>query len=436
MPDTSVVEVAARLGIPLQAAEAVYQHGLTEGEKRARISGVRTLAKDIPLGIDLYRQAAREGMSLSAFLEKIDPSDGYNDGLDAFQRQLVAADIRVRSDLLSGVPAHPVERFWNSDKPGTQALFPEFVNRTWRAAALGSFSPEQTRFYQSSAPISDVLYPAAISNLIRQKQIASAIPLSALIAYVNSIDSATYVAHYLTDDSDERTMKRVAEGTEVPTAVLTGSDHTIRLRKYGRRLKISYEAVRRSPIDRLALHLALLAAQAEADKVNTAIDVAINGDGNGSTAATNSNLTAMDTAAVAGTLTLKGYLNWLMQWANPYNCNVILGRAADVLQALLLNVGSANVPFFQLVGNFQIGGLSPINPGLGNKAIGWTTAVTDRYFLGIDSRFGLEMVMEAGATLTETDRIISSQFNEIVVTESLGFAVFDPNANKTLAINA
>jgi hypothetical protein len=441
--DPKVTELATRLGITVEAAQQIYQAGLLEGERRSVVQSMQPNAKEIPLTRDLYARAYGEGMNLSTYLEKIDPSSRYNDGLDAFQRQLMLADIRTRSDVLAGVPAHPVERFWRSERPGSEVLFPEWCSRVWRQAALGGFAPEQTqRFYQSSAPISNVLHPAYLQQQIRQRQIAPAIPLSELVATVTTIDSGVYQAFYLTEDQDERRMRRVAEGAEVPTAILTGGDHTIRMRKYGRALEASYEAIRRTPIDRLGLHLGLLAVQAEVDKVTTAVDVAINGDGNLNTAATNTNQTAggLDPNAVPAndTLTLAGYLAWRMLWANPYVCNVILARSAYVKQALMLNMGSANAPFFQLVGNFQIGGFRTINPGLDQAAIGWLqdAEIGAHIFLGMDNRFGLEMVVEAGSSMTETDKIISQQFNQIVITESVGFCVFHPRANRTITVNA
>ncbi len=438
-PNTSVAELATRHNVPLEAAQGIYQAGLLAGEERVHVTSVKPRAKELRLTRDLYRMAVERGMNLSTYLETIDPSAEYRDGLDAFQRQLLVADIRVKGDLANGLPAHPVERFWNSAKPGTEVLFPEWVNRVYRGVMFGALRPDQvqSRFYQSSAPISEVLYPNFIEQQVRQKRIAPAVPLSAILAFTQTIDSAAYVSHYLTDDTDERTMKRVAEGAEVPTAILTGSDHTIRLKKYGRKLRATYESIRRTPIDRLALHLALLAVQAEADKVTTALDVIVNGDGNASTAATNYNLTALDAAAVPSTLTLKGYLAWRMKWKNPYNCDVVICQEEEALESLMLNLGSANVPFYMLAGTWGIGGFAPINPNLGTTGIGWIEmAALAHKMVGIDSRFGLEMVVEAGATLTETDRLISTQFNEIVMTESLGFAVFDQNANKTLDANA
>lgn len=422
-----VSELATQTALPADKVKEIYERAWADA--RSTISGVKPQAKEIPLNRALYEAAYNRGMSMSAYLESIDPSPEYKDGLDAFERQLQIADIRTVSDPTGGLWAHKVERFWASDKPGSEYLFPEFIARKWRAAS-------GERFYASSVPVSDVMYPAFIQEQARAKKIAPAIPLSALVAVNTQASSGVYQAFYLTDDSDSYTMKKVAEGAEVPSATLTGADHAIRLRKYGRRLIGTYESFRRMAIDRFALHLQLLAVKAESDKVDTAIDVLVNGDGNTGTTPTNSNLTAIDTAAVKGTLTLKGLLGWKMLWGNPYMCNVIIGKEADVLQVLLLNNGSANVPFAQVAGLFGIGGVAPINSGLGPVQIGWTSGAPSLKLVGIDNRFALEMVTEAGASLTETDKIISQQKNEIVMTETVGFCVLDATGNRTLDISA
>jgi hypothetical protein len=422
-------ELATRLGVAEGAAKEIYQIAWADA-RASGISGVRPKAADIPLNRALYDEAYNHEMSISAWLEHLDPSPEYRDGLDAFERQLMLADIRTRSMPEQGLWAHRVERFFASEKPGTEYLLPEFIARKWREVSAG------VRFYASSNPVSDVLYPAFLQEQVRAKKIAPAIPLSALVAITTPIDAAVYKAFYLTDASDSYTMKRVAEGAEVPTAELTGGDHTINLKKYGRRLLGSYETFRRMAIDRFALHIQLLAVKAESDKVDTAIDILVNGDGNALTTPTNSNLTTLDTAAVAGTLTLKGFLAWKMKWANPYLCNVVLAREADSLQVLLLNAGSANVPFAFLAGTFGMGGVQPINSGLGPVMLGWSSSAPSLKLVGIDNRFALEMITEVGASLTETDKIIGKQLNEIVITETVGFCVFDANANKTLDINA
>lgn len=412
------------------------------------IQEVRTNARDLALSPQMYDvrdEKRRRTLSFTEVLEREDPfeqyaADPFLKNLDAFERQMYFAGIHIRSDPERGIWADKLDRFWNSDKPGTQALLPEFLSRIWKTTPRLVFDeavkPEGERFYSSSSPVSDVLYPPYIQSVVRQKQIAPAIPLSIMVAMTTPVDSGVYEAFYLTDDSTQRGLVRAGEGAEFSTVKLTGGDHSIKLRKYGRKLLGSYETFRRMRIDRFALHLALLSVQTEVDKVKTAIDVLINGDGNSSTSATNHNLTTMDTAAVAGTPTVKGYLNWKTQWGNPYNANIVLGTSADIVKLLMMNAGTANVMFGQLAGMFGIGGVTPISNQMAGVQVGWDSQCSSSVWLGFDNRFALEMVTEIGASLVETDKIISSQFNEIVFSESVAFCVMDVNAARTLTISA
>lgn len=398
--------------------------------------------REMELSLGTYEEAYKKGTTFSNVLEERDPSHQYHDdprfaGTDAFQRQLMFAGIVPSSDPERGVWSSEIGDFHKTERGAH--LFPEWVSRQWRKVAYRGLKTDTgERFYASSDPVSNVLYPPQISTMVRQKQIAPAIPLSRIIAITTPVNAAAYQAFYLTDSTTERTMRRVAEGAEVPTAKLTGGDHTVRIRKYGRALEFSYETARYMRLDRFAIHLALLAVQAEVDKFATAIDVAINGDGNSSTAATNHNKTTMDTGLVAGdALSGKAYLTWRMQWANPYRCDFVLGREAEALQVFLMDMGSGNVNYWQLANLSGFGKTTPINPQLGPADVGWdSAAIAANLLLGLDSRFALEMAVGTGTTLTETDKLIKSQFNVIVMTEALGFAVFDANATKTLTLNA
>jgi hypothetical protein len=85
-----------------------------------------------------YDEAKKLGISLSAYLESQDPSSKYNDGTDAFQRQLALADIRVANDPVTGLRAHNLERFYETDGDygaNRKFLAGEFFNRIYRKAA-------------------------------------------------------------------------------------------------------------------------------------------------------------------------------------------------------------------------------------------------------------------------------------------------------------
>lgn len=380
---------------------------------------------------DMYREAYKAGMSFSAWLEQEDPSDQYDGELarmDAFERQLMIAGIKVRSDRRLGIAADKVDRFYTAT--GTSAiLLPEFMARVYRLAASGGL-PYAERFYMSSSPVSDVLHPDFIAAEMRAKKLQPSI-LDVLVALRTGIDSDIYKAFYVTDDEDERTLRRVAEGAEVPTAILTGGDHSINLKKYGRALEVSYEVVRRMPIDRLAFHLSQLAYQAEKDKAKTGIDVLINGDGNSGTSATASTISTLS-GGTADQIDAEPLLDFLLLFEDPYRPTVVVGQREGIVELLTVDLGSANLPLFMgMLNPDWMGGLTmpePIMP----FAVYARSYLPTKKLVAVDGTKALEMVFEVGADLTETDKIIKSQVDVIVMTEAVGFCVLDQRATRIL----
>ena len=387
------------------------------------------------MGLGVYRAAYEKGMSLSAYLEQEDPSTEYRDGLDAFGRVLQAADIRVRAMPEYGVQASAYEEFNRSEQ--TRALIPEWLLRTWREVQTGR--PFSTRALYASTDGAAGSWERPYAEALRARtdqQVAPAIPLSELVAITTPINAAEYRAYYLTNDATQTSMTRVAEGAEVPRVKLTGGQHTIDLHKYGRALEASYELLRRQRVDRLALTVRLMAVQAEVDKVAAIMSVMANGDGNNN-APTTHNLTTLDSAAVAGTLTLKGWLAFKMKFANPYMMTGALAQEAVALQMMLLNTGSANVPLVAVQQPSGLGAFTAINPGLRDSvALGWTSDAPALKIVGFDRRFAIERVVDVGATLTEVEQFITRQVQVLVVTEAEGYAIIEKNAINILNVNA
>jgi hypothetical protein len=397
----------------------------------------KTKANDMlgQMGLNVYRAAYEKGMSLSAFLEQEDPSPEYRDGTDAFQRVLQAADIRIKSLPEYGVQASEFGEFNRTEQ--TRALIPEWLLRTWREVQTGK--PFSTRAMYTTADGAagswERPYAEAVAARTDQ-QVSPAIPLSELVAITTPINAAEYRAYYLTNDETQTSMVRVAEGAEVPRVKLTGGTHTIDLLKYGRALEASYELLRRQRVDRLALTIRLMAVQAEVDKVASILDVMVNGDGN-SNAPTTHNLTTLDTAATAGTLTLKAWLAFKMQFANPYMMTGALARTDVALQMMLLNTGSANVPLVNVQTPGGLGAFTAINPSLRDSvALGWTSAAPALKIVGFDRRFAVERVVDVGATITEIEQFITRQVQVLVVTEAEGYAIIEKNAINILNVNA
>jgi hypothetical protein len=343
------------------------------------------------------------------------------------------AGIRTRSNPAAGYYASNASAFQKSD--ATRALLHEFFALTWRKVVFGS--PQERAVLLSSDGVPGSFQRPWVEGATKWNQmIAPAIPLSELVAMTTPISGQDYRTLYLTYDAASLRMFRVGETAEIPVATIATSERTINLLKYGRGLRASYEDLRRTRVDRLAFMIAMMAVQSEIDKVVAALDVIINGDGNANTAATNYNLTTLDAAASAGTLTLKGWLAFKMKFAQPYVLTTALMQEAVALQLALLNTGSANIPLVAA----NLGGLgtgvTPINQFADGVRFGWTSDAPTLKIVGIDKRFALEHVTEIGSQIAETERFITNQTQVMTMTEVSGFAVVDPNAAKTLNVNA
>ncbi len=407
----------------------------TVTDARQRAAELVTRFQDPGSAITLYRDAYKRGMSLSAFLEQQDPSDGYNDKLDAFGRILKEAGVMTRTMPEYGVYADTFEAL---DQKGLRSLGPEWIARQWRAASTGKPASTRGLYASSDATPGSALYPIVDAAQARtDKQIAPAIPVTELVAVTTPITGGVYQAFYLKNDTDEQRMRRVAEGAEVPSARLEAGNNTVRVRKFGRRLEVTYEQLRRMRFDMIALHIQRMSAQAEADKVAIIIDVLINGDGNPNTAAQVFNLTALDPDTTANNPTLRAYLAYKMKFANPYQLTTALAQEGAALDLQLLNTGNANVPLVQIQGASNFGSFRQINRGLADGVgLGWTEHAPTGRVVGFDSRFAVERVTEIGANIQEIEKNIRNQTEEMVMTESEGFAIFDPSAAKILDLTA
>jgi hypothetical protein len=389
----------------------------------------------------LYREAKDRGFpTLSAFLEAEDPSDPaeMRDGLDAFSRLLMVKGVKTNSDRFGAYHADNLERLATPSEPD---LFPEWARRQWVAGtSVGQRLNQraQAQYLSSDFVQGSIQNPYDDDRDLRMQQVEPAIPLAEVIARVRMNNGRDYRARYLTEPTAAQIrMMRVAETAEIPTATLTEGSKTIRLEKFGRGLRASYEALRRGPLDDLALHIRKLALQTEVDQVSAAIDVMVNGDGNSGTSATVYNLTTLDPSASAGTLTLKGWINFRLQWPNPYQVDKIFARSADMLGLLLLNTGAANI----MSGSADLGslrqGFVPMNNRLADGVrYGITTDAPASRIVGIDSRFGVEQVVEQGSDISETMRWISNQTEVLTFSFNEAYAVVDPNAVKILRIDA
>ena len=405
-------------------------------------------------------------ISLSVLYEELDPSthanypDPAERSLGAFGRVLRAAGIRTKSDPVLGYWASKIEVFL--DTANGRAQFAEFARREWvsaRGMGRGRRTTLPTVNGVTDAAIEDMrqsgrasgsrlvasgdevigsaLRPYVDAANVRNQQLEADISVAQIVANEAPIDGGTYRTIYISEPAaDDIRFKRVTEHSEVPMAMISTSEHEINLFQYGRGIEISDQARRRGSIDKFALFLQQLAIQQEVDKFAHAIHVLVNGDGNAGTSATNYNLTTLDTAASAGTLTLKAWIRSKMLFNRGFALDVVVGREADILQLLLLNTGSANQPIVAAFGQ-GFGALTPLNRRL---ADGVSFAISDEAPSGklvlLDTGQALERATEIGAQQQETERFVTRGAEALVLRETEGYSVIQQRATKLLNLAA
>jgi hypothetical protein len=380
----------------------------------------------------IYNDAKDRGRSLSRFLDQLNPTEsGDKSGLDAFGRIMKEIDIVSRTDRTAGIYADTYEDFVSA--PGGRALFPEWCWRQYRRAQQ---LPQTRVVLSSDAVLGSLARPYVDDLTLRGDDFQPVIPVSELLAGERGIEGNSFRASYLTEPTAaSKRFVRIGEDAEIPKVKVMVGERQIDMYKFGRGIEWTYEAARRETLDRVARMVQLMAVQAEIDKLSVVIDVAINGDGNSGTAATNYNLSTLDAAATLPNPTVKGYLGFRGKWSSPYRMTHLLGTEATILALELLNMGSANFMMSVLPVELR-GTLVPIDRTADAVRYGRTADIPANKWLGLDARTAVERVFEIGADIRENERYVSRQAEAVFSTEVEGYMVVSDEAAKTLNLNA
>ena len=324
----------------------------------------------------MYQQAGR---SFSQVLESQDPSEQYKgsalEGLDAFQRQLKRFDIKVK-----GSASDAVEKFFRTSD--SAVLFPEYVARSVRQGMEeGDLIPQLT-------------------------------------AAVTQFDGMDYRSISSVPTEEEKKLVQVAEGAAIPETSVRTQENLVKLHKRGRMLVASYEAIRFQKLDLFSVTLRQIGAQIGRMLLEDAVDVIVNGDGNGNPAKVSS-------VAQAGKLT---YEDLVAFWNDfePYQLNALL-VGTDTLPKLLdlrqMRDPEAGLDFH---------GTGRMVTPMGAKVLR-SSAVPAGKILGLDKNYALEMV-KAGDVMVEYDKIIDRQLERAAITTISGYAKIFEDASRVLTV--
>lgn len=324
----------------------------------------------------MYQEA---GTTFTQVLERQDPSEQYQgtamEGLDAFQRQLKRFDIKVK-----GAGSDVVEKFFRT--ADAAVLFPEYIARAVR----------------QGLDESDVVPE-----------------LTAAVTKFNGMDYRSITSEA---GGEEKKLKPVQEGEEIPSTTIKVQDHLVKLHKRGRMLVASYEAIRYQKLDLFSVTLRQIGAYIARMNMEDAI---------AAIAATNGDQHDAETmaAAAAGKLTYEDLVNF---WAkfDPYEMNTLV--VGNDVMVKMLKLEEFKNPLTGL--NFQ--GTGKLTTPLGANLIR-TSAMPANTVIGLDKRFALEMV-KGSDVMIEYDKLIDRQLERAAITTISGFTKIFADASKILTL--
>lgn len=401
--------------------------------------------RDLTLGGNFGITARNEGKTITQKLEEEDPSAQYRgtefEGTDAYERQLIRFNIRTRTDWKRMLPASTLDDFVNPKDERGNAV-----------------KPSDTRFFASDQPQSWILYPEFINRQMRIIPLPGDV-LEEIVGMVTPVDTDLYKTIYLNDNIQtapgqaQRQLVRVGEGVEIPPMTIGTFENGVKLNKHGIALRGTYETYRRLRVDLFSIFLARIAMQIKLDLATEASNVLVNGDGN-SNSAPNYNVSSLDPAAPAGPGTVtdlvtsatssitKGltYASWIKWRASlyPLAMTTVVGRLNELIQILTLQMPNIDpLTFLALLQQpdqrAQTGTMRMAVNVFGSQiSLVYHPWAPGGLLTGLDKRFGVEQLIETNSSLTETDKDIRTQMNEIVISQVTGFDKFLTLASSTL----
>lgn len=313
----------------------------------------------------------------TAELESVDPSENYKgtplEGLDAFERQLKRFDIKIH-----GAGSDSIEKFFKTSD--SAALFPEYIARAVR------------------------------------KGLEEADVLKDIVATKTNINGLDYRTITSIPTEAEKELKETAEGAAIPETSVHTQEHLVKLKKRGRMLVASYEALRFQRLDLFTVTLKQIGAYIARTQLKDAVAVLENGDGNSNAApVVTLNPKPFDYAA------LVDFWNGF----DPYELNTIIAapdKAAELLKMPEMRDAAAGLTFH---GTGKA--VTPFGANLLKNG-----AVGKGKLIGLDKNCALEMVT-AGDIMTEYDKLIDRQLERAAITQISGFAKIYTDAAKVLS---
>ena len=308
----------------------------------------------------------------TASLEELDPSENYigtdYEGLDAYQRQLKRFDIKV-----SGTGSDTISKFFKTTD--SAALFPEYISR-------------------------------AVQQGLEEEDI-----LPKIIATTTNIDALDYRAIESVPSEEDKELSIVEEGELIPETNIKTKEKLTKLKKRGRMLVASYEAIKFQKLDLFTVTLKQIGAYIARTQFKDAVEVLANSG----------------LEEITGTGSAVNYADLVKLWdkLSPYNTTTLIATPsalADMLSITEFKDSYAGQTFHGTGKMITPFGAEVIKmSGEDNKGV-----------IALDKNAALEKV-QAGGILTEYDKLIDRQLERCAITTITGFSTIFSDAGKILS---
>lgn len=322
--------------------------------------------------IKLEKGLYTTGKSFTQALEELDPSENYKgtalEGLDAYERQLKRFDIKV-----AGANSDPVSKFFSTTD--SSALFPEYVSR---AVKLGMVD----------------------NNKVER-----------IVATTTDIDSMDYRSISTGNTSEDFELEEVKEGTALPELSISLNSKLTKLKKHGKMIVTSYEAIKFQKLDLFTTALKHIGNCIANSEFSQAVSAVLE-DGNIKTR-------TMQSAGIS----YMDIVNMLSDF-NPYQMTTMVVNPSTFARILLMEEFRDSLSGLDFQGTGKM--ITPFGAELFV-----TYAVDSNTMLAFDKNYTVEKV-QAGGIVTEFDKLIDRQLERATVSTITGFSTIYGDAATVL----
>lgn len=322
--------------------------------------------------IKLEKGLYTTGKSFTQALEQLDPSENYKgtslEGLDAFERQLKRFDIKV-----SGKNSDTISKFFSTTDAAV--LFPEFISRAVKNGMAGNDTLEN------------------------------------IVATTTLIDTLDYRSINLLGEQDDYYLEEVGEGEALPELTIGVKSTLTELKKFGRMITASYEAIKFQKLDVFSLALKRIGEGISHSQFAEALSSII--------------VDETETLKTAGsTFTYDDFVKlWLS--LQPYTMTTLVANPTTISEILKIS------EFKDANAGLDFHGTGKLITPFGAEIICYDS-INAGTVIALDKNYAVEKVVASDVT-TEFDKIIDRQLERAAVSTIVGFSPVFSDAVKVLS---